>query len=408
MTRFLIFLLFFNLFYFQISAQIYLEGKIYVNNEPQSNVSVYLNNTTTGTITNKDGEFNLEVKNGVHQLIISHLGFKTIAHNVDTETYKKPLVFSLLEEDFPLDEVVVKGKRSNDDWEYHYSVFVREFIGTDELSKHCTIKNRDVLSFEFDAQNNVFTAKAIEPLLIENEALGYAISYDLQYFSLEKNISKYLGYSYFKELRGSKGKHKKWRKNRLKAYHGSQLHFYRSVVKHALQKEGFVINQFVRKKNKDRPSPERVIRAGKILSKSNVVFNLSGKMDRPENSIDSALIILEKAKLPKYIDYLSKDEIASSDIILDEGKQTYLLFNHNLRVTYLREKEENNYILRNPFSKPRKAVSQASNVIPLAKKIKVYPIGVLANPLDVLYEGYWSYTKFANSLPLDYRESNED
>lgn len=28
--------------------------------------------------------------------------------------------------------------------------------------------------------------------------------------------------------------------------------------------------------------------------------------------------------------------------------------------------------------------------------------GILLSPLDVLYEGYWSYEKFANSLPLDY------
>ena len=399
---------FFYLFFFKLSAQTNLKGKIYFDNEPKSNVTVYLNNTTTGTITNKNGEFNLEVKNGVYQLIISHIGFQTIKYNFDTSTYTKPLVFSLLEEEFVLDEVIINGKENNDEWEYSFSVFFRAFIGTSEFSKFCTIQNPDVLFFEFDSENNILTAEAIEPLHIKNEALGYDIFYDLKHFSIEKKFTKYLGYSYFKELKGNKNKQKKWRKNRLKAYNGSQVHFYKSIIKNSSKKEGFVINQFVRKKNNDRPSQEELSKARKELSKSNVALNFSRKIDKPKNSIDSALVILKKAKLPKYIDYLYKSEIASSDIIHKENNQTYLQFDNNLRITYLREKEEKGYILRNPFSKPRKAFLQASNIIPLAEKFIIYPKGILANPLDVLYEEYWSYEKFAHSLPLDYEPNNDD
>lgn len=407
MTKSLIILLFLNLFFFKLSAQINLEGKIYFKNEPKSNVTVYLNNTTTGTITNKNGEFKLEVKNGVYQLIISHIGFQTIKYNFDTSTYTKPLIFSLLEEESILDEVVINGK-NNDEWEYNYSVFIREFIGNNEFSKTCIIQNPDVLFFEFDSQNNILTAEAIKPLHIKNEALGYDIYYDLKHFSIEKKITKYLGYSYFKESKGSKKKQKKWQKNRLKAYNGSQVHFYKSVLKNSSKEEGFVINQFVRKKNKDRPSQEELLKARKTLSKSNVPLNFSRKIDIPQNSIDSALVVLKKAKLPKYIDYLYKSEIASSEIIHEENKQTYLQYDNNLRITYLREKEEKGYILRNPLSKPRKAFPQASNIIPLAEKFLIYPSGILANPLDILYEEYWSYEKFAHSLPLDYEPNNEN
>ena len=139
MTKSLIILLLFNFFIFKLSAQINLEGKIYFENEPKSNVAVYLNNTTTGTITNKNGEFNLEVYNGIYELIISHIGFQTIKYNFDTSTYTKPLEFSLLEEESLLDEVVINGKENNEEWEYNFSVFIREFIGTSEFSKSCTI-----------------------------------------------------------------------------------------------------------------------------------------------------------------------------------------------------------------------------------------------------------------------------
>ena len=408
MTKSLIILLFFNLFFLELSAQINLEGKIYFKNEPKSNVTVYLNNSTTGTITNKNGEFNLEVKNGIYQLIISHIGFQTIKYGIDTSTYTKPLIFSLLEDVFVLDEVVISEKKNNDEWEYNFSVFIREFIGTSEFSKSCTIQNPEVLFFEFDSQNNILTAEAIATLHIKNDALGYDIFYDLKHFSIEKKSTKYLGYSYFKELKGSKNKQKKWQKNRLKAYNGSQVHFYKSVLKNSSQKEGFVIDQFVRKKNKDRPSQEELLKATKTLSKSNVALNFSSKIDIPKNSIDSALVILKKAKLPKYIDYLYKSEIASSDIIHEENNQTYLQFENNLRITYLREKEEKGYILRSSFSKPRKAFPQVSNIIPLAEKFIIYPSGILANPLDILYEEYWSYEKFAHALPLDFEPNNEN
>ena len=408
MTKSQIIIPVFLLFIFKLSAQINLKGNIYFKNEPKSNVTVYLNNTTTGTITNNNGEFNLEVNKGVYELIISHIGFKTIKYDFDTSTYTTPLIFALLEEESVLDEVVLNGKENNDEWEYNFSVFFREFIGTSEFSNFCSIQNPDVLFFEFDSENNILTAEAIAPLHIKNEALGYDILYDLKHFSIEKKITKYLGFSYFKELKGSKSKQKKWKKNRLKAYNGSQVHFYKSVLKKTAKEDGFVINQFVRVKNKDRPSQEKLINARKMLTKLNVPINFFKKIGTPKNSIDSALITLKKAKLPKYIDYLYKSEIPSSDIISKENNRTYLQFDNNLRITYLKEKEEKGYILRNKFNKPRKAFPQASNIIPLEEKTIIYPKGILANPLNVLYEEYWSYEKFAHSLPLDYEPNNEN
>ena len=130
---------------------------------------MYLNNTTLGTITNKYGEFNLEVKKGIYQLIISHIGFQTIKHNFDASTYTKPLIFSLIEKEYLLDEVVINGK-NDDEWEYNLSVFIREFIGNNEFSKFCTIQNPDVLFFEFDSQNSILTAEAVEPLRIKRSS----------------------------------------------------------------------------------------------------------------------------------------------------------------------------------------------------------------------------------------------
>ena len=139
-------------------------------------------------------------------MIISHIGFKTIKYDLDTSTYTEPLTFSLIADNFILEEVVLTGTHNNEDWKYNFSVFLREFIGASNFSKLCTIQNPEVLFFEFDAENNMLTAEAIEPLHIKNEALGYDIFYDLKHFSINKKTTKYLGYSYFKELKGEKNK----------------------------------------------------------------------------------------------------------------------------------------------------------------------------------------------------------
>ena len=293
----------FSLLFSNLVAQINVEGHVLFKNKPVENVTIFLNNTTTGTITNSSGEFSLDIKKGFYQLIISHIGFKTIKYDLNTSTYTKPIVFYLTEDEFVLDEVVIDGTRKNDNWQYNLSVFIREFIGTSELSKRSTILNPEVLIFDYDAQKNSLTVKASELLHIKNEALGYDIYYDLVHFSVIEKYTKYVGYSYFKELKGGKNKQRKWRKNRLIAYNGSPVHFFKSVLKNTAKKEGFIINQFIRKENKERPSQQEITKSRKILTSSNVKINFSRKIDTPINATDSALTVLRKLKLPKYIDY---------------------------------------------------------------------------------------------------------
>jgi len=385
-----------------LSAQIPIKGTVVYNNEPLESTTVYLNNTTYGTITNKTGEFNLSINEGVYELIISHIGFKTITHNLDTSTYNNSQIFSLTEENVILDEVVVKAKKDTSAWEHNFAAFKRQFIGRSEFSKDCKILNPEVLLFNFDAQNDIFTVDAKENLHIKNEALGYEIYFDLEYFSKSENKIAYMGYSYFIDLKGGKSKKRRWAKNRLKAYNGSPIHFYKSVLKNNTKEEGFIIHKFERKENKDRPSQEEIDAAHSILRSANMPIILSKQIKNPKNAIDSALVVLNKKRLPKYVDSLYESDISLSDNVSSEKNNFMLQFEDNLMIVYAKEKEEEGYILRNPFSKPRKALSQTSNIIPLVDKSILYSTGILAQPLDVLYEGYWSYEKISHLLPLDY------
>lgn len=70
-----IFILFVNSISF---SQILIKGNVFSEtNEPLEGASIYFNNTTTGTITNAKGEFELKIKEGNYTLVVSFLGYKT-------------------------------------------------------------------------------------------------------------------------------------------------------------------------------------------------------------------------------------------------------------------------------------------------------------------------------------------
>jgi hypothetical protein len=137
-----------------------------------------------------------------------------------------------------------------------------------------------------------------------------------------------------------------------------------------------------------------------ILAKANL--SLSKKIEHPKTAIDSALVVLRKSRLPKYKDYLYRFNVPLKDVIRKKSEYFYLDFKDNLRVVYTKEKEEKGYTPRNPLNRKREPSFQTSSLTPIQIPSRIDKTGVLLSPLDILYEGYWSYEKFANSLPLDY------
>ena len=383
-------------------AQITITGTIYEGNTSLEGAAVYLNNTTLGTTTNAKGQFSLKIKEGQYNLVISYLGYKKIIHPLNTSTYKNPFVFVLEEDNNTLAEIIIRKTVYDEEWSYNLSRFKKAFIGTTSLSKDCEILNPKVLHFNFDAKNNKFNAIARAPLRIKHKSLGYQIIHELEEFTIDKNIVIYLGYSRYEKLEGGKRKQRKWRENRLEAYNGSSVHFYQSLLKNTTYQDGFIVHQFKRVTNPKRPSEEEIKKAKEIVTLNNASINFSSKVIKPKTQLDSALVVLKKIKIPKFIDYLNKSKIPINEIIRNKNGVYSLDFENNISVVYTKELEEEGYILRNMFSKMRTPLSQTSSIIPLKSSSIIDKNGILINPLNVLYEGYWSYEKFANSLPLDY------
>ena len=394
------YILLFNSFF--SVAQITISGTIYERNNTLEGAAVYLNNTMLGTTTNSNGTFSIKVKEGQYDLVISYLGYKKIIYPLNTATYKRAIVFVLEEDSNTLDEIIIKKTVYDDEWRYNLSLFKKEFIGITNLSKDCEILNPTVLHFNFEAKNDKLSAIAKAPLKIKHKGLGYQIIYELEEFTIHKNKVIYLGYSRYKKLKGSKRKQRKWQANREKAYQGSSLHFYQSLLKNTSYQDGFIIHQFKRIANPERPSEKEIKKASEIVTLNNTFINFSSKITKPKTQLDSALLILKKIKLPKFRDYLYKSKVPINDIIRIKNGVSFLDFENNISVVYTRELEEKGYILRNMFRKTRIPLPQTSSVIPLKSPSILDKNGILINPLSVFYEGYWSYEKFADSLPLDY------
>ena len=78
------------------------------NGEPLSFVSVYLENTLTGTTTNDNGDYELEVqKAGNYVVIFQYLGYKTQKKTANISSFPFTLDVVLEEEQVQLDEVKI-------------------------------------------------------------------------------------------------------------------------------------------------------------------------------------------------------------------------------------------------------------------------------------------------------------
>jgi hypothetical protein len=135
--------------------------------------SVFLANTTFGTVTNDQGEFRLEVDQpGSYDLIVKFVGFKTFSASYPIFQSQTIRVEVNLERDIRFVDGATVTARRDSDWWKNLADFKRGFLGVSSFANQCNILNEDKIDFIFDQENNVFEAYAKEPLIIENRALG--------------------------------------------------------------------------------------------------------------------------------------------------------------------------------------------------------------------------------------------
>jgi len=240
-----------------------LAGKVVdsTSNKPLSNCSVYLNNTSIGTITSEDGVFLLKnIPRGRADLVISAIGYATYVRHLRGDSLPKDLRVRLRQNAEELSSFVVESYLK-DGWRQWGKFFLDNFIGTTENASSCTLVNRKALRFHYLKKSRRLTVSATEPLIIHNKALGYDLQYQLEHFSYDEDthIVFYQGYPLFREKTTHRDELRQvWVERRKKAYLGSLHHFIQSLYRNRLSEQGFLLEHVVRVSNEEKG---KVVRA---------------------------------------------------------------------------------------------------------------------------------------------------
>lgn len=213
------------------------------NGKPMAGVSIFLNGTSRGTVSRNDGSFVLQFPPGRYQLIVSAIGYATYTTEINSHHLPASLKIALHTAADELAEITVEPYLK-DGWARYGKTFLQYFIGTTENASSCKIKNKDVLRFHFYLKSNKLSVTAVEPLLIENKALGYQLEYRLESFvcNFADHIVSWSGYPLFHNMTPQDDAQKqKWSNNRQLAYMGSMMHFMRSLYNNRVHEEGFLV-----------------------------------------------------------------------------------------------------------------------------------------------------------------------
>jgi hypothetical protein len=214
--------------------------------EPIENVNVYIANSTWGSSTNSEGYYSfIEIPPGGHELVVTIIGYEYETRRLLLEPgSENKFDFQLKAIIYETETTVVEGSIP-EEWLEDLEFFKQYFIGSTDFADQCVIENKEVLDFH-NPYDHIFEASALQPLVIQNNALGYQLECVLIKFAYS---NKYNTYSWsvkprFTDLESAnEDQITDWEKNRLEAFEGSVYHFLRSFKDHRLPEEKFDITR---------------------------------------------------------------------------------------------------------------------------------------------------------------------
>ena len=235
--------------FFNVSLVAYnqvIKGTIFDINTKSTiySASVYFNGTSVGTLSDENGNFQLDISkyHPSMPLTISAIGYYSVTLK-DFSTVKPNLVY-MNPKLFELNEVTVNAKFHGLQRSENLTIFRNEFLGTTSNAMNCKITNEDDIRFKYSANKDTLKAYATKPILIDNKALGYKITYYLDKFEYDKPGKSFLfkGSIIFQEDSTSKDSKKSYfeRKRKL-AYLGSRIHFFRALWTNDINSAGFTV-----------------------------------------------------------------------------------------------------------------------------------------------------------------------
>lgn len=336
-----------------VFGQFTISGKVVdsTTKEPLFGASVFAQNTTSGTTTNREGEFSLSLKSGGYELIVSFTGYQSREIRISNND-NNPLQIDMTKEEKAMEEVVIRSSNEvKDGWDKYGKFFLENFIGSTPNALQCSLQNPEAVHFYYYKKSEKLKVLATEPIVISNRALGYNLRYQLDSFMYyyKTQVSSYRGYCFFSEMDSSFAQQRIWSANRKKAYDGSKLQFMRSYYDSTLNEDGYEIAL-----------------------------------------LDSAY--------DKRFDVISNPYDTTYYGVYDSTHEAEVFYPRKISITY-KKKPESEYLKK--FKLPLNVGSQISYV-DLLDAIEIKENGYFYDQKDWVSQGYWSWKNLADLLPYDY------
>ncbi|GAB5523947.1 MAG: hypothetical protein Roseis2KO_18190 [Roseivirga sp.] len=201
---------------------------------------VYLSGYTKGITTNATGAFKLtDIPLGVYELVLSHISYQKHIEVVELNEKPVNLEVRLGENTTTLETVYVTNVKDLSQRRRNLKKFKEFFFGEDYRTSHIRIENeQDIQLIKTSA--GIIQSTSDYTLNIDNDYLGYNISYYLKDLLMSKPTNMVLGFpKYTAKATNSPAEDLYWTENRQRVFNGSIRHFFKSLIAKELEEEGF-------------------------------------------------------------------------------------------------------------------------------------------------------------------------
>jgi hypothetical protein len=384
-----------------------LKGKVlYADTHgPVVAASVFLANTSIGTVTKENGEFVIgNFPDGRYDLVVSFVGYESFTLSVQSnrlpdniEVFLKPKVNELKE--------VVLEPYLKDGWEKWGKFFMENFIGMSAAASDCELQNKEVVKFRLNKKDNILTVTATDRLEIENRFLGYHLKYDMVSFeyNMRTHLLLFQGYPFFQEIETRRsGLKKKWLAHREEAYYGSMMHFMRSLFRNKLIEQQFEVRRLIKVSDREKERVSKIHRTllGGMMSTDGRI--MIGDVYNGLNT-DTAAYYKKIMQHPESMNYLV-NRVLPGDSIAYAIDSTVAGFNFKdfLHIMY-KSKEAPLEYYRSIGQQYIKApiVSEITRTSP--DPVMIWANGTYYETTTIISSGYWGFSeKIAELLPIGY------
>lgn len=243
MIKYILFFLFINIYITAYNQ--FIKGTIF-DTETKSTIpfaTVYFNGTFVGTTSDQDGTFELDItKYASRPITISAVGY--YSYTLTDYSVSKLQIIYLTPKIYEIKEVSISTKSLVRKRKANLKLFKQEFLGTTSYARKCEIINEKDITFNYGSDDDTLKAFALKPILINNNALGYNITYYLDKFEHDKRskTTTILGSIIVNEDLAINVINKQtYEKRRKTAYLGSRMHFFRALWEDSIKSNGFTI-----------------------------------------------------------------------------------------------------------------------------------------------------------------------